>query len=548
MSTAHQLSPLDPIWASASVSHCDADENDGRTLREKWIDGEVTCACPASRIDGVLVRDAASCVCSRMAMVETAHGPRLIPGPPCTPEGDELHADATTEPDVDLERRSVKIIAATTTGGVGVGVKRWDTARFLKNPILCDSHDQDRTIGHVEDLVVHADGQITGTAVLARADVNPRAEAIWLGIVRGHLRGISPFVVKRSDGSAELVECSVVPVPKDGATVIRRRPLAKSPTTSSEETRIMNTLPTTHTDAMEIRLDLARATQQATARTASRTLPASLRGTLGKVDVANRSVAILAATVDDVGDGTGAITSWDLSRFSSNPCVLWAHDDRALPIGIAENVETTPEGLCMRVRFATKDANPLGEQVWQGVQQGIVRAVSVSFDPLGDGRATLLEVSFVPIGMDPGAGTADLVNASAEPDEGTQQQARASAAARELATHRHRKPDDAGHGETRSFLGEATEEEIREASTPFRKSALKGGPAPRHDATELDVDAARARARRAQADAWKGVTAQPAPAVERIDGLEDLADPIGEARRRRDASTRDMWKTPTAKR
>ena len=71
---------------------------------------------------------------SRRTMEDTPDGPRLVPGPPCTPEGDQLHADATTEPDVDVERRSVRIVAATTRGGLGPGREALGNCQVPQEP------------------------------------------------------------------------------------------------------------------------------------------------------------------------------------------------------------------------------------------------------------------------------------------------------------------------------------------------------------------------------------------------------------------------------
>ena len=177
---------------------------------------------------------------------------------------------------------------------------------------------------------------------------------------------------------------------------------------------------------------------------------------LGGVDKYSRSVPIVASTPNPVeGD---AIVGWDLERFLKSPVILWAHDAMSLPIGTAEDVEWDPVvGLKMRVKFARAEANPLAEQVYQGVVDGIVRAVSVGYavdekptdDPNAPTRtvrnATLLEVSFVPIGLDEDAGTPALnpeaVEDPTSPEElgePSDEETRklVSAAASHLAKHR----------------------------------------------------------------------------------------------------------------
>jgi HK97 family phage prohead protease len=165
-------------------------------------------------------------------------------------------------------------------------------------------------------------------------------------------------------------------------------------------------------------------------------------GLLGHVDEYTRSVPIIASTPNPV-EGE-ALTSWDLSRFLKGPVVLWSHESENLPIGVAEEVEFDPAvGLKMKVRFARKEANPLAEQVYQGVRDGIVRAVSVGYDygdagnaekeeaqpdapdaPAAGRMVRLLEVSFVTIGMDEDAGTA-LLNPDA--DDSAEEQAESPA-------------------------------------------------------------------------------------------------------------------------
>lgn len=157
---------------------------------------------------------------------------------------------------------------------------------------------------------------------------------------------------------------------------------------------------------------------------------------IAKVDTTARTVPIVASTPNEV-EGE-AIDGWDLERFLKNPVVLWAHDGEELPIGVAQDVSWDPVvGLRMTVRFAREAANPRAEQIYQGVIDGIVRAVSVGYDRAPTpGRAALLEVSFVPIGRDEDAGTGDL-NPAATEDERLAR--RVSLAASQLAKHRARK-------------------------------------------------------------------------------------------------------------
>ena len=79
--------------------------------------------------------------------------------------------------------------------------------------------------------------------------------------------------------------------------------------------------------------------------------------------------------------GERVAQNWDLKRFSSNPVALFAHRSRELPIGHAKDVGVIDGALQGTIVFATAEANPLAEQVWQSIQQGTLRTVSVGFYP-----------------------------------------------------------------------------------------------------------------------------------------------------------------------
>jgi|GEM_PF-2504690 len=214
-------------------------------------------------------------------------------------------------------------------------------------------------------------------------------------------------------------------------------------------------------------------------------MPKNLLARVAKVDEYTRSVWIIASSPEPV-DGV-QITEWELERFLKNPVILWAHDAAELPIGLANDVEASAEGLRMRVTFAREAVNPLAEQVWQGVKDGVIRSVSIGYDGGPEGSADsaededepeddeaevdnpaattraaspaarLVEVSFVPIGLDENAGT-PFLNPEAQPDEDDEDdeddldaadeaasptdeemRRRVSEAARELAMHQTRK-------------------------------------------------------------------------------------------------------------
>lgn len=131
-----------------------------------------------------------------------------------------------------------------------------------------------------------------------------------------------------------------------------------------------------------------------------------------------RSVDVVASS--GAVDSWGTIldqASWDLKRYAANPIVLYAHDrDDCLPIGHATNVRVVDGALLATLNFASAEANPLAEQVWKLIQEGVLRAVSVGFYAQNalpakvDGQEVyilsgleLLEISVTPIGANPDA-------------------------------------------------------------------------------------------------------------------------------------------------
>lgn len=89
---------------------------------------------------------------------------------------------------------------------------------------------------------------------------------------------------------------------------------------------------------------------------------------------------ITTGAVDRDGD-TIDVSGWDIAQYVKNPVVLWAHDSRSLPIGKALEVITGPDKLSALDEFTTRDLNPLGDMVFNLVDQGFLNAVSVGFRP-----------------------------------------------------------------------------------------------------------------------------------------------------------------------
>lgn len=105
-----------------------------------------------------------------------------------------------------------------------------------------------------------------------------------------------------------------------------------------------------------------------------------------------------------------------LDHYQGNPIVLWQHDPKE-PVGNADEVRVVGATVVARVKFAPVGISETADKVRGLVKAGVVRAVSVGFEPLagepldpqrprGGQRFTawdLLEFSFVTIPADVGA-------------------------------------------------------------------------------------------------------------------------------------------------
>lgn len=142
-------------------------------------------------------------------------------------------------------------------------------------------------------------------------------------------------------------------------------------------------------------------------------------GCVRAIDETNRRVTVVASTDQVARDGAIIdARGWDLAHYARNPVVLWAHDDRALPIARTVESQLTDHELIQVHEFAL---HPRAEEVWEAVCGGFVNSTSVRWLPgetevrtSGEGKLKrqtlvftrghqLLETSYVPIPADPGA-------------------------------------------------------------------------------------------------------------------------------------------------
>lgn len=152
-----------------------------------------------------------------------------------------------------------------------------------------------------------------------------------------------------------------------------------------------------------------------------------------KTRLNNEKIQAIVKTIKELGDdrnfkviaSTGDIdrdneiidqNGWELSNYLKNPVILFGHNSRELPIGVATKVYVENDQLIIEGKFASKEANPMAENVKVLYDEKIIKTVSVGF--IGKEyeiktinqkevwiwtKAELLELSFVPVPANPEA-------------------------------------------------------------------------------------------------------------------------------------------------
>jgi HK97 family phage prohead protease/HK97 family phage major capsid protein len=85
-------------------------------------------------------------------------------------------------------------------------------------------------------------------------------------------------------------------------------------------------------------------------------------------------------SVDRVGDIIEP-GGWQLAQFKKNPIALWAHDNKT-PIGWWSNVRVESGRLIGKLNLAARGTSTWIDTLWSLVEQRILRAVSVGFQPI----------------------------------------------------------------------------------------------------------------------------------------------------------------------
>ncbi|MBM3940443.1 MAG: hypothetical protein FJ318_06070 [SAR202 cluster bacterium] len=149
-------------------------------------------------------------------------------------------------------------------------------------------------------------------------------------------------------------------------------------------------------------------------------------GYVREIDEEARRVRVVASTSavarDDMIIRAGG---WQLRNYQRNPVVLWAHNDRELPIARAVETSVDGDNLVQLHEFAT---HPRAAEIFDLVRGGFLNATSVRWYPLEAGyekqngkdvyvfrKQELLEVSWVPVPADPGALVVRADGAAFEP-------------------------------------------------------------------------------------------------------------------------------------
>jgi HK97 family phage prohead protease len=79
----------------------------------------------------------------------------------------------------------------------------------------------------------------------------------------------------------------------------------------------------------------------------------------------------------DIVEPHGAI----MFDYEKNPCVLWCHDYKSLPIGRCEWIRSNDHGIVAKTIYAV-DANPFARQVYEYRKSGFPLGKSIGFVPI----------------------------------------------------------------------------------------------------------------------------------------------------------------------
>lgn len=128
-----------------------------------------------------------------------------------------------------------------------------------------------------------------------------------------------------------------------------------------------------------------------------------------KADNGEVTAIASTSTVDRQGEII-EVEGWDIKDFKKNPIILWGHDHSQLPLGTATKtwIDGTGKSAKLMIKIAFQEVTELGRAVKQLVSDGVLKTLSVGFQPIdGEGntytKQKLLEVSVVNVPANPDA-------------------------------------------------------------------------------------------------------------------------------------------------
>lgn len=142
----------------------------------------------------------------------------------------------------------------------------------------------------------------------------------------------------------------------------------------------------------------------------------AIRDETKAADPSSMDFVLSDGTVDRMGDIIEP-DGWQLGNFRKNPVALYGHDSSALPVGKWANVRVEGKRLVGTLKLAAAGTSRFIDALRSLIEQGIIKAVSVGFQPLAyepiddknpwDGlrftKVELMECSLVTVPANPNA-------------------------------------------------------------------------------------------------------------------------------------------------
>ena len=96
----------------------------------------------------------------------------------------------------------------------------------------------------------------------------------------------------------------------------------------------------------------------------------------------DRTVTVIGSTGDvDRDKDIIDIKGMDTKNYKNNPVILWSHDSSLPPIGKAESVVKSKDGLKFKIKFAEPEINAQADTIFKLFKGGYLNAFSVGFAP-----------------------------------------------------------------------------------------------------------------------------------------------------------------------